>query len=87
MEKQFAEMSDLPYTIVRLPVVYGPGDRTGLTPRIMAAAIYKRLGETMKLLWNAELRINTVHINDVCAAIWFLCSRDDTVGQVSQIFV
>lgn len=87
MEKQFAEMSDLPYTILRLPLVYGAGDRTGLTPRIMAAAIYKQLGETMKLLWNAELRINTAHINDVCRAIWFVCSRDDTVGQVSKIFL
>ncbi|XP_018561642.1 dTDP-D-glucose 4,6-dehydratase [Anoplophora glabripennis] len=85
VEKQFAEMSDLPYTILRLPVVYGPGDRSGLMPRIMAAAIYKHLGETMKLLWNAELRINTVHVNDVCGAIWFVCCRDDTVGQIYNV--
>ncbi|KAJ8917198.1 hypothetical protein NQ315_012690 [Exocentrus adspersus] len=85
VEKQFVEMSELPYTILRLPVVYGPGDRNGLMPRIMAAAIYKRLGEVMKLLWNAELRINTVHVRDVCGAIWFVCNRDDTVGQIYNV--
>ncbi|KAJ8943667.1 hypothetical protein NQ314_009690 [Rhamnusium bicolor] len=82
VEKQFAEMPDLHYTLLRLPIVYGPGDRTGLSPRIMAAAIYKHLGETMKLLWNAELKINTVHVSDVCRAIWFVSSRDDTIGQI-----
>ncbi|KAJ8953754.1 hypothetical protein NQ318_015410 [Aromia moschata] len=71
--------------VLRLPVVYGLGDRTGLTPRIMVAAIYKQLGETMKLLWNAELRINTVHVTDVCKAIWFVSTRDDTIGQTYNV--
>lgn len=82
MEKQLAELPNLNYTILRLPLVYGMGDKMGLTPRIMAAAIYKHLGETMKLLWNADMKLNTVHVIDVCTAIWFVCNRDDTVGQV-----
>lgn len=75
-------MYDFPYTILRLPIVYGLGDKTGLTPRIMAAAIYKHLGEVMKLLWNCDLKTNTVHVQDVCRAIWFVSQRTDTIGQV-----
>lgn len=52
-------------------------------PRIMVAAIYKKLGETMKLLWNQDLHLNTVHVDDVCRATWLVCGRDDTVGQVN----
>nr|XP_023023366.1 uncharacterized protein LOC111511572 [Leptinotarsa decemlineata] len=85
VEKKLADLSELCYTIIRLPVVYGPGDRTGLMPRLMAAAIYKHMGETMKLLWNAELKINTVHVEDVCRAIWFVGNRDDTNGQVYNV--
>lgn len=84
VEKNLADMSDLKYTILRLPLVYGLGDKAGITPRIMAAAIYKHLGETMKLLWNADMKVNTVHVSDVCSAIWFVCNRDDTIGQVSN---
>ncbi|CAH1104322.1 unnamed protein product [Psylliodes chrysocephalus] len=78
-------MSELTYTILRLPTVYGLGDKNGLMPRIMATAIYKHMGETMKLLWNAELKISTVHINDVCRAIWFVSNRDDTNGQIYNV--
>lgn len=85
VEKNLADIPDLNYTILRLPTVYGLGDKTGIMPRIMAAAIYKHLGETMKLLWNADMKLNSVHVSDVCSAIWFVCNRDDTIGQVSNI--
>ncbi|CAH1118804.1 unnamed protein product [Phaedon cochleariae] len=85
VEKKLAEMSELCYTILRLPKVYGLGDRTGLMPRIMAAAIYKHMGETMKLLWNSDMKINTVHVDDVCRAIWFVAIRDDTNGQIYNV--
>ncbi|CAG9860171.1 unnamed protein product [Phyllotreta striolata] len=85
VEKKLTEMSDLTYTILRLPVVYGLGDRNGLTPRVIASAIYKRMGETMKLLWNADLKINTVHVEDVCRAIWFVANREDTNGQIYNV--
>lgn len=38
----------------------------------------------MKLLWNQDLYLNTVHVDDVCRAVWFVCGRDDTVGQVNE---
>lgn len=82
VEKQLAEIPELNYTILRLPLVYGLGDKFGMTSRLLAAAIYKHLGETMKLLWNADMKLNTVHVLDVCSAIWFVCKRDNTIGQV-----
>ncbi|KAG5899434.1 hypothetical protein JTB14_033625 [Gonioctena quinquepunctata] len=85
VEKKLAEMSELCYTILRLPIVYGLGDRNGLMPRLMAASIYKHMGETMKLLWNADLKISTVHVDDVCRAIWFVSNRDDTNGQIYNV--
>lgn len=54
-------------------------------PRIIIAAIYKYLNETMKLLWNDAMRLNTVHVSDVCAAIWQLAQSPKTAGQVYNI--
>ncbi len=35
----------LPHVVLRMPFVYGVGDRLGLFPRILCAAVYRRLGE------------------------------------------
>ena len=35
----------LPHAVLRMPFVYGVGDRLGLFPRILCAAVYRRLGE------------------------------------------
>lgn len=37
-------------------------------PRIVIAALYKYLGEPMKLLWNQGMKLNTVHVSDVVNA-------------------
>jgi len=38
-------------------------------PRIIIGAVYKHLKEEMKFLWSKDLKINTVHVNDVCRAL------------------
>ncbi|BFF91216.1 uncharacterized protein DMAD_09547 [Drosophila madeirensis] len=85
VEKELSGINDLSYTVVRLPIVYGIGDKRYLMPRIIIAAIYKYLNETMKLLWNDAMRLNTVHVSDVCAAIWQLSQSPKTNGQVYNI--
>ena len=35
----------IPHVVLRMPIVYGVGDRLGLFPRILCAAVYRRLGE------------------------------------------
>ena len=57
-------------SILRPALVYGPGDTASLAPRIIVAAVYKKLDEKQKLLWSKDLAMNTVHVDDVCAAIW-----------------
>lgn len=39
----------------------------------------------MKLLWTKDLKMNTVHVNDVCRAIWFVISREDTKFNIYNI--
>lgn len=65
----------LPLVILRPAIVYGPGDVSGIAPRVITGAVYKHLGEKMKFLWTKDLKLNTVHVRDVCKAIWFACQH------------
>ncbi|XP_076765985.1 uncharacterized protein LOC143432896 [Xylocopa sonorina] len=85
VENDLKNIPDLNYTIVRPAIVYGCGDRNGLAPRLVVGAVYKHLGEMMKLLWGPDLHMNTVHVRDVARAIWHLVNRPDTVGQTYNI--
>jgi nucleoside-diphosphate-sugar epimerase len=69
-EEKLKAISGLNLIILRPSVVYGVGDVRGITPRIICAAVYTKLRETMKFLWSADLRLNTVHVSDVVKAIW-----------------
>ena len=62
----------LPLVIIRPAIIYGPGDISGIMPRLVCGAVYKKLGKEMLFLWKGELNINTVHVVDVAHAIWFL---------------
>ena len=62
---------------MRPAIVYGPGDVSGLSPRVICGAVYKHLKETMKFLWSGDLRINTVHVRDVCSALWLVSQSAD----------
>lgn len=85
VEQELANIPDLKYTILRPAIVYGPGDKNGLAPRLIIGAVYKHLGEMMKLLWGPNLHMNTVHVRDVARAIWHVANRDDTVGQTYNV--
>jgi len=81
-EEELKAIGGLNLIVVRPAIVYGPGDISGITPRLIAAAIYKHLGETMEFLWDKDLRMNTVHVRDVCAALWHLL----TAGNVGEVY-
>jgi len=76
-EKQLLAIEGLNLIIVRPAIVYGPGDLTGITPRLVIAAVYKSIKEKMEFLWDKDLRIHTVHVRDVVAALWFLTNHGD----------
>lgn len=67
--------SGVAYNIVRPAIVYGPGDQSGITPRLIMGAVYQKLAETMELLWDKGLRLNTVHVNDVVAALMLIATK------------
>ncbi|KAF9407821.1 hypothetical protein BGZ94_002553, partial [Podila epigama] len=56
--------------ILRPAIVYGIGSMSGLTPRLICGRVYKQLEEQMDFLWGGDLKINTVHVNDVVRAVW-----------------
>eukprot|EP00030_Apusomonadida_sp_AF-17_P007591 a842022_269.p2 GENE.a842022_269~~a842022_269.p2 ORF type:complete len:381 (-),score=169.29 a842022_269:20-1132(-) len=60
---------------LRPATVYGPGDVSGISPRIICAAVYKQLGEKMEFLWSGDQRLNTVHVQDVVRAMWHLTNH------------
>jgi len=72
-EEELRQIDGLNLIIVRPSVVYGPADISGIAPRLITAAVYTELKEKMQFLWSGDLRLNTVHVFDVCRALWLLC--------------
>jgi len=83
-EEKLRGIKGLNLIVVRPALVYGPGDITGITPRIITAAVYKQLGETMEFLWDKDLKINTVHVTDVVAALVHL-TKNGNPGEVYNL--
>jgi len=71
-EEEIRKIDGLNLIIVRPATIYGSGDLTGITPRLITAAVYKHLDEKMEFLWDKDLNIHTVHVRDVCSALWHL---------------
>lgn len=77
--------SGLHYVILRPAVVYGPGDVLGLMPRIICGATYKYTGKKMEFLWGDDLRINTVHVDDVIGACVHVLKSDVKSGEIFNL--
>jgi nucleoside-diphosphate-sugar epimerase len=74
-EQGLQKLGGLPLVILRPAITYGPGDASGIMPRLACAASYKKLNEKMKFLWSSDLKINVVHVLDVCRAIWMAATE------------
>jgi nucleoside-diphosphate-sugar epimerase len=85
-EGELKKIEGLNLVILRPAIVYGPGDILGLTPRLIMGAVYRHLKEEMKLLWTKDLKINTVHVNDVVRAMWQVAaSKEEHGGRTSPV--
>lgn len=71
--EEVVKNSQLPWVILRPSYVYGPGDRSSITPKLACAAVYKHRNKKMRFLWTKDLQCNTVHVSDVVNAIWTAC--------------
>ncbi|KAL9125571.1 MAG: hypothetical protein Q9217_005236, partial [Psora testacea] len=67
---KLAQDQGLRHATLRLGHVYGPYDVGFLARGLCLARVYQSLGQEMKWLWSKELRIHTVHVDDVCTAAW-----------------
>lgn len=65
-----ARKGKLNYVTLRLAHVYGPYDVGFLSRGLCLARVYQSQGKPMKWLWGSGLRINTVHVQDVCSVAW-----------------
>ncbi|KAI9487954.1 hypothetical protein BDB00DRAFT_83521 [Zychaea mexicana] len=69
-EEELGKIEGLNLVVLRPSLVYGTGALLGLTPRLIIGRVYKHLNEEMKLLWSKDLKLNTVHVDDVVRATW-----------------
>ena len=77
--EKLATEQGLKYACLRLAHVYGEYDVGFLARGLCLARVYQELNKELKWLWSKELRINTVHVLDVCSAAWKAadwCSRN-----------
>ena len=68
--EKLAKEEGLRYAVLRLVHVYGPYDVGFLARGLCLARVYQSQKREMKWLWGKELRVNTVHVWDVCQAAW-----------------
>ena len=71
---ELAKSSGLRYVSLRLAHVYGPYDVGFLARGLCLARVYEAQSRELKWLWGKDLRVNTVHISDVCSAAWLAAS-------------
>lgn len=48
-------------------------------------AIYSHLNETMKVLWNRNLMLNTIHVLDLCRAIHYVTEKSEAEDQIYNV--
>lgn len=81
-EGKIKAIAGLNHIIVRPALVYGTADQLSLTPRLIIGSINKELNRKMECLYSKDLRLNTVHADDVAKALHFLTTH----GESGQTF-
>ncbi len=69
-EQELSRIPGLNLVIVRLAHVYGPYDSKVISKALCLARIYQDQQKELKWLWTEDLRVNTVHVEDVVRALW-----------------
>ncbi|KAF0989414.1 hypothetical protein HZS_2903, partial [Henneguya salminicola] len=93
LEDDLKTIPDLNYSILRPAVVYGSGDKNGLSkddkkyilaPILILMAIYKNLKEEIALLWGEDIPISTVHVEDVVLACIHILNHEKS-GEIFEL--
>ncbi|KAH7364552.1 hypothetical protein BKA65DRAFT_522966 [Rhexocercosporidium sp. MPI-PUGE-AT-0058] len=80
-EEQLAKIEGLNLIIVRLAHVYGDYASQFVATALSLARVYQHLHGEMKWLWTKDLRVNTVHIDDVTRGLWSIAEWYTTQKQ------
>ncbi|KAI9475331.1 hypothetical protein LPJ55_002985 [Coemansia sp. RSA 990] len=68
-EQDICALSDMPPLVILRPALcYGPGDRQNVVPMMISAQISRSTDQPMPVLWEKDLRVSTVHVDDVARA-------------------
>ncbi|KAI7284324.1 NAD(P)-binding protein [Hortaea werneckii] len=70
--EELCKMSGLRLCVLRFPHIYGPYAGGWIGTQLALARVYqsREPKETLKWLWGADLRTNTVHVEDAARALW-----------------
>lgn len=69
-ENALSRIPGLNLVILRLAHVYGEYDPGFIAKALCLARVYQEQDRELKWLWTEDLRINTVHVEDVVRALW-----------------
>ena len=71
-EEDLSKVPGLRLVVLRVPQVYGPYGGRWLGTQLALARVYQARDpkETLKWLWSADLRTNTLHVEDCARAMW-----------------
>lgn len=85
-EQELAKIPALNLAILRLAYVYGEYDSKFVAKALCLSRVHQENQEELKWLWTEDLRINTVHVEDVARAFWSVAewrSTNDTIPPLS----
>ena len=85
-EQELAKIPDLNLAILRLAYVYGDYDSKFVAKALCLSRVHQETGEELRFLWTEDLRINTVHVEDVARAFWAAAdwrTKNDTIPPLS----
>ncbi|KZT57458.1 hypothetical protein CALCODRAFT_496101 [Calocera cornea HHB12733] len=83
--RSLAGIRNLPLVIIRAGIPYGPYCSWGLTQRILIGEVYRYKQRKMRYLWSPQLRLNTVHTDDISGACWEAAMWMASVGRSAAI--
>jgi nucleoside-diphosphate-sugar epimerase len=71
-EEELEKAPGLRLVVMRFPNLYGAYGGAWLATQLALARVYqsREPRETMKWLWSADLRVNTLHVEDAARAAW-----------------
>lgn len=86
-EEELSRIPGLNLVILRLPYVYGEYDRGPTGTILCLARVYQERGKELKWLWNGDLKLHGLQVEDAARAIWMAAewrSKNSTIPELES---